>query len=223
MSGLAGPAPGTRTVGLDELPRLGPVRLAWRAIELLGLYVVLPGVLAVLMDPWDRARPALDLVRLGWLCDVEANRRLLIFPLLFATTGAIVVFLLFDRTFETRRLWNWGGMARGLARVIALWCYAVVAMLGLAYVLSHHTSVLPKEGFLRLPIGNPGLMLAITLLYPVFSAYPQEVTHRAFFFHRYRVFFRGRWAMIVANALAFMWLHALFWNWIALRPRKKTR
>jgi len=206
----------TGPVGVDERPRLGPVRLAWRATEMLGLFLLLPGVLAVLMDPWDRARPALDLVWMGWLCDVEVNRSLLVFPLLLATTATIVVFLLFDRSFDTKRLWNWGGMARGLPRVLGVWAYAMVALLGLAYVLTHHTEVLPEEGFLRLPLGNPGLMLAIAIFYPVFSAFPQEVTHRAFFFHRYRVFFPGRWTMIVANAIAFMWLHALFWNWIAL-------
>ena len=72
------------------------------------------------------------------------------------------------------------------------------------------------ERFLYLPTNVPVLMLMIALLYPWVSAYPQEITHRAFFFHRYRhIIGEGR-AAFVLNVLTFSWLHVMMWNWVAI-------
>jgi len=63
---------------------------------------------------------------------------------------------------------------------------------------------------------RPGLWVAIMLLYPLLSVYPQEVLYRAFFFHRYQDLFGSGWAMLLASALAFGFIHIIFGNWLAV-------
>jgi membrane protease YdiL (CAAX protease family) len=59
---------------------------------------------------------------------------------------------------------------------------------------------------------RPGFWALVMVLYPLFSAYPQELVYRAFFFHRYRLLFRTPRQMIWASSLAFAFLHIIFQN-----------
>jgi membrane protease YdiL (CAAX protease family) len=54
------------------------------------------------------------------------------------------------------------------------------------------------------------------LAYPVLSVYPQGLLYRAFFFDRYATLFPGKWAMILASAAVFAFLHIIFRNWLAV-------
>jgi membrane protease YdiL (CAAX protease family) len=69
--------------------------------------------------------------------------------------------------------------------------------------------------FLSLPRERPLFWLAIMVLYPVLSVWPQEVIYRRFLFHRYaRVF--GETGVVLASALAFGFAHVIFLNPIAV-------
>jgi membrane protease YdiL (CAAX protease family) len=54
------------------------------------------------------------------------------------------------------------------------------------------------------------------VLYPVLSVYPQGVLYRAFFLHRYAAVFPARWALLLASAVAFGFLHIIFRNSLAV-------
>ena len=72
---------------------------------------------------------------------------------------------------------------------------------------------LEPELFLRLPRERTGLWIAIMLLYPIFSVYPQEIIFRAFFVRRYGVALRslgGTAALVGVGAAAFGWGHVMF-------------
>jgi len=56
----------------------------------------------------------------------------------------------------------------------------------------------------------------VMVAYPVLSVYPQGLLFRAFFFERYTDLFPGEWAMILASAAAFAFLHIIFRNWLAV-------
>jgi len=73
---------------------------------------------------------------------------------------------------------------------------------------------MPPE-FLDLPRHNPVLWLAIMLLYPLLSVWPQEVIFRRFFFARYHRIF-GNTGLVPASALAFGFAHIIFLNWVAV-------
>ncbi|MFT5423276.1 MAG: membrane protease YdiL (CAAX protease family) [Phycisphaerales bacterium] len=168
------------------------------------------------MDPLDRARDWLTPMGLDGLCDLDINPGWLVFPVLLFTTGTMLIFLLLSKSFDNRRLWNLREARRGLRRVLLLFLPFALVMAALAYVLAFHTEVMSSDQFFGMPRRSPKFMLIILIAYPVFSAFPQEITHRAFFFHRYEPILPGRWTVILLNAFAFMWLHVLFWNWIAL-------
>jgi hypothetical protein len=71
------------------------------------------------------------------------------------------------------------------------------------------------EDFLDLPRHHPTLWLAIMLLYPLLSVWPQEVIFRRFVFARYETIF-GATGMVAASALAFGFAHIIFLNWVAV-------
>ena len=70
--------------------------------------------------------------------------------------------------------------------------------------------------FLSLPRKNPALWGLIMLAYPVLSVYPQGIVFRAFIFERYRGLFTADWAIVLASALAFSYIHIVFRNSLAL-------
>jgi len=69
--------------------------------------------------------------------------------------------------------------------------------------------------YLDLPRQHPALWLAIMLLYPLLSVWPQEVIFRQFFFARYQKIFGGT-GLVPASALAFGFAHIIFLNWVAV-------
>jgi membrane protease YdiL (CAAX protease family) len=180
------------------------------------LFVVLPAVLAAEVDPLGRFHARMHALGLGWLVDYASVPGRVVFPVLLGTTVLIVAVLLLDRSFDRSQLWGWRRAREDLPRVLLLWSVAAVALLGLTAFIAFRTDLLPESGFLRLPRERPEILLIVWLAYPWVSAYPQEITHRVFFWHRYGVLFRDRWTLIGVNALAFAWMHALFWNPIAL-------
>ncbi len=76
--------------------------------------------------------------------------------------------------------------------------------------------VLKREAFLVIPRENMKLWFLILVFYPFWSAFPQEVIYRAYFFHRFGRFFKQEWLIILLNAVLFSFSHIIFGNWIAL-------
>jgi membrane protease YdiL (CAAX protease family) len=66
------------------------------------------------------------------------------------------------------------------------------------------------------PRARPLLWLAIMFLYPLLSAFPQEVVYRAFLFHRYAPILRTETARTWASVFAFSFLHIVFGGWVAV-------
>ncbi len=69
--------------------------------------------------------------------------------------------------------------------------------------------------FLDLPLHRPVLWVAIMVLYPLLSVWPQEVIFRRFLFARYQTIF-GSTGVIIASAVAFGYAHIIFLNWVAV-------
>lgn len=145
--------------------------------------------------------------------------RVLPLKLLMLTLGlfgiGVLVFLLLDRTYDHRSMWNNRAGWRELRRIAPV--LAVGATLMLLGTIAHDFFGWGRHELLfGMPRTNTGLYLAIMLLYPLFSVYPQELMYRAFFFHRYAMLFRTPMSMIIASALAFGWAHVIFENVLAV-------
>lgn len=80
------------------------------------------------------------------------------------------------------------------------------------YILLYESAL-----FLMLLKTKPWFWLEVVLLYPLLSAFTQEILFRSFFFHRYEKLFKGRlFSLIMVNALLFAYMHLVFGNWIAV-------
>ncbi len=127
-------------------------------------------------------------------------------PALFAATIAGMVLLHRTPGF------HWRDLARGWNQID----WQVVAAFALAMTVVSVgvlMAVLP-ERWLVVYRMSPWVWLAIMMLYPLFSALPQEIVYRALFFRRYGSILPPARAALVLNAVVFSLAHLLFWNWI---------
>ncbi len=139
--------------------------------------------------------------------------RLPALPLLWLVAGYAVWRLLRDPNFNLRRIWNPAPLAGQLVAIISIFLVAALIL----WAGTHWLAPQLEWSFVR---EHPRLWAAVMVLYPVLSVYPQGLLYRAFFLHRYAVFFpdttAGRWALIVASAVAFGYLHIIFRNSLAV-------
>jgi membrane protease YdiL (CAAX protease family) len=96
--------------------------------------------------------------------------------------------------YDLKRLWIGPAFSRHILPRIALFVPLGVLLTGLSYW------ILP-DYFLVFPRYTPLIWALVMVLYPVLSAYPQELVFRAFFFERYRPLFKTDFAMILASAV----------------------
>jgi len=70
--------------------------------------------------------------------------------------------------------------------------------------------------FLNLPRSDLFLWLLIMILYPILSAFPQEIVYRSFFFKRYGNLFKNKKVLIFVNAFLFSFAHIIYLNPIVI-------
>ena len=126
------------------------------------------------------------------------------FPALFLMTAVGLFLLHHSQNFR----WKW--LLRGLSRVRVWEVLGFAAFVAISSVIWIYL-IRPEAAF-QLLLSNPQLMLVIALLYPVLSAFPQELVFRPLFFGRYReILPRGRSAMVM-NAAIFALAHLMYWS-----------
>jgi len=144
------------------------------------------------------------------------RHRLPALPALWAISALCLVILLRDPTVDRHRLWN----AQALPGYLVRWRDGLPGILPLfaivAVVMVIAVWRFAPDLFLNLPWRNPLLWVAIMLLYPVLSVYPQSIIYRAFLFHRYGGMVGGATGAVIASALAFGFLHVVFRNGYAV-------
>jgi membrane protease YdiL (CAAX protease family) len=90
--------------------------------------------------------------------------------------------------------------------------YIIITILMTLFILAYE-----PENFLALAKARPLFWILVMLLYPLVSAFVQEVLFRNYFFYRYESLFKGHLLLFVfVNALLFSYVHIIFENWIAL-------
>lgn len=163
----------------------GPSR-AWLFAEFLAIYVAFPCFMSAFR------------YELGGL----------VIPILMVTGIACLFILRRDRQFNRRQLWNPDSMARSLKLILIRF---LVGASVLAVMVWHYT----PDRLLDLPRDHTVVWLAILVIYPIFSVYPQEIIFRTFLFHRYRSLFGRTRTMIFVSAFVFGLAHLFLANWIA--------
>ena len=96
-----------------------------------------------------------------------------------------------------------------------LWIVAVFSAVTVLCTVTTVFFVVP-ERFLILPLERTQLWIMIMILYPVLSAWPQEIIFRTLFFERYGVLFASPALLIAVNAFVFGFGHLFFQNPITI-------
>lgn len=188
----------------------------WLWIEWIGLYILTPPLIAALSQP-ELADPLLRNLGINnFSFETGLPSGAFIFPVLLVTFVTMLIYLRSDPTIDNKQLWNLNDLKRALRRILITFTITGPLILFASWYLAYHTPYLPESGFLRLPREIPIVLVFITIFYPWVSAYPQEVTHRAFFFHRYAPILGAGKTILILNIITFSWLHIPMWNPIAL-------
>ncbi len=169
-------------------------------------------------SPTAGAAPASSLIRL-WLeftvlfigVPIAMAMTIGLYPLLPVVTGfAVLSCVLLHITPG----WQWSALTRGPVfgewRIILIYTLATTATcLAVVFTLAPHR-------FLEFPLNRPELWIMVVLLYPIFSALPQEIIYRSLFFERYGALFPNAATAIIANGVAFGFGHLFFGNWVTI-------
>jgi len=127
-------------------------------------------------------------------------------PLLLAFAYCLIILLL-DKSFDRRQLR--ARHFRGFGSIMKRFGFTAI-------LLTAYLFIFEPENFLMIPKTNLWPWVAIMVFYPLWSALPQELIFRAFYFHRYRLIIPNLNVLMILNALLFAYMHIIFNNWIAL-------
>lgn len=110
--------------------------------------------------------------------------------------------------------WQWSALRRGPVfgewRIILIYTAAtLLTCLAIVFTLAPYR-------FLEFPLNRPELWIMVVILYPIFSAFPQEIIFRSLFFERYGVLFPNAATAIIANGFVFGFGHLFFDNWVTI-------
>jgi membrane protease YdiL (CAAX protease family) len=122
---------------------------------------------------------------------------------------AMIVYLTRSPTFPNKNFLRLDKSKQHLKRIAIVFVCAGVVLL--AYVLL----AFPHQ-FLAFARSKPLIYAMVMVLYPFFSAYPQEVIYRGFLFTRYAPLFGSGPGMVIASGLAFGYAHIIFLNALAV-------
>jgi membrane protease YdiL (CAAX protease family) len=126
---------------------------------------------------------------------------------LFLVFLVYLLILVNDKNFNRKIFWlnsfkNWTPI---FIRVMVFFVLSVIAVI-----------IFMPENLFIVPRTNPLLFMLIFIFYPVWSAYPQELIYRAYFYYRFSSIFKNERLSIIINALLFSFSHIIFNNWIAI-------
>lgn len=94
----------------------------------------------------------------------------------------------------------------------AVWLQHLGIVLLCFMALVGYTYAVEPENLFNLPTRNPAIWLLFIVVYPLFSAYGQEVIYRAFLHLRYRPLLGEGWLFIVASAALFSFVHIVYYS-----------
>jgi membrane protease YdiL (CAAX protease family) len=126
---------------------------------------------------------------------------------LLAVFLVYLIILLSDKTFS-KKVFGFNSFRKWKPLVIRMFVFLAICVIAVLIFLPGNFFFLPRK--------NPLLYLLIFIFYPMWSAYPQELIYRAYFYHRFGNLISNETVLIVINALLFSFSHIIFRNWVAI-------
>lgn len=120
-----------------------------------------------------------------------------------------LMMLISDPRFKRFRLWNVEKLKEFLPKVLKTFALAAAFITLLSWYFT-------PEWLFNLPLQQTLMWLALLVLYPLLSAWPQEIIFRTYMFHRYKKVFKSKYLRAWLSAGCFALAHLMFANWIAV-------
>ena len=129
-------------------------------------------------------------------------------PCLILISAVCCVLLLKDNTFLRSQFYDLKPISTFFKAILLRTLLIGLSLAGIALIMK-------PEALFYFPKTKTTFWMLMVLLYPILSAYPQELIYRGYFFHRYKGIFRNRDSMIWASTFAFAFMHIIFENPVA--------
>ena len=128
--------------------------------------------------------------------------------LLLVCVYCIIIYCIENKNFssEFKKMFNIN--INILLKIIIRWIFASLILLIITFYFFN-------EKFFIIQNNKPEILWKIMILYPIFSALPQEFIFCKFFFYRYKSIFKSDNNLVISSALFFAITHILFLNFIA--------
>jgi uncharacterized protein len=133
----------------------------------------------------------------------------MVIPILIVACIIIIIVLLLNKSFNKKMFFPTKGFISDFKTILLRYLLGGAILFVFVYYFNNKL-------FLSLPKKNLKLWIMIIVLYPLLSAYPQEVIYRLFFFHRYKVIFKRNFEIILASGICFGLAHLFFFNFWAI-------
>lgn len=133
----------------------------------------------------------------------------LILPIVSLISICCLTLLYQDKRFKRFRLTNREGFTLNIKRVVLLF----VLLMLLSFVGYQVLSPTPPFNFMS---NGTSTWLLLLLLYPLFSALPQELIFRTFLFHRYKIIIPSKHHRMLLSSVSFGFAHLMYGSLLAV-------
>jgi uncharacterized protein len=126
---------------------------------------------------------------------------LILLPIL----AGLILYFIIKEDFHIKSLFHLNVPKEVIWKNIGLVLLTGVFLTGMVYLFT-------PENLFNLPRKNTETWLLLFFLYPVFSAYSQEVIFRTFLFTRYKILFRNSYFLILISGITFGFAHIVYYH-----------
>lgn len=133
----------------------------------------------------------------------------LILPIVSLMSILCLLLLFKDQKFKRFRLTNRVGFTLNIKRVCLLFVVLIIIS-SVVYIIIFRAQ--PFDFMLN----GTSSWIVLLLLYPIFSALPQELIFRTFLFHRYKRIMPNKQHRILLSSLSFGFAHLMYGNIVAV-------
>jgi membrane protease YdiL (CAAX protease family) len=129
--------------------------------------------------------------------------------ILFPLVVFIFIILRFQTDFKWKELWHFPVTRPSLLSHLGIAFVVSLLLLGWVYYFD-------RDNLFNLPAGNWKLWLLMTIFYPLFSVFTQEIIFRTYIFRRYERLFGNGMTIILISALVFSFAHIFYFHPVSL-------
>ncbi|MGQ1785152.1 MULTISPECIES: CPBP family intramembrane glutamic endopeptidase [unclassified Saccharicrinis] len=95
------------------------------------------------------------------------------------------------------------------------WSHFITVVIN-ACILVLSVYLFDHENLFNLMRSNPQMLVLLCILYPIYSAFGQEIIYRLFLFQRYRTIFKSKVLLVLVSSLSFSYMHIIYYSHVSV-------